>query len=84
MKVAEAESHPRAEALMEEIDVSKLTNKKVRTALGMPRGGFDVVKKVTEEGLCSYFGECSPSTKAYQTQGGRDLFFMRLQSFYWK
>ena len=43
IRVAEAEPHPQAEALMEEIDVTKITSKKVRTALGMPRGGFDVV-----------------------------------------
>ena len=81
LKVAEAESHPRAEALMEEIDVSKITNKKVRAALEMPRGGFDAVKKVTEEGLRSYFGEYSPSTKAYQAQGCRDVFFHEVAKF---
>ena len=36
-------------ALMEEIDVAKITNKKVRAVLEMPRGGFNTVKKVTEE-----------------------------------
>ena len=49
LKVAEAELHPHAEALMEEIDVSEITNKKVRAALEMPRGGFDDVKKVLED-----------------------------------
>ena len=75
LKVADVEPHPRVEALIEEIDVAKITDKKVRTALEMPRGGFDAVKNVTEEGLRSYFGEYSPSAKAYQTQGGRDVFF---------
>ena len=81
IKVAKAEPHPQAEALMEEIDVSKITNKKVRQALGMQRGGFDVVKKVSEEGLRSYFGEYSPSAKRYQTYGGRDEFFHEVARF---
>ena len=50
-------------------------------ALEMPRGGFDAVKKVTEEGFRSYFGEYSPSAKAYQTQGGRDEFFHEVAKF---
>ena len=75
LKVVDVEPHPHAEALMEEIEVSKITNKKVRTALGMRRGGFDTVKKVTEEGLRLYFSEYLHSAKAYQTQGGRDEFF---------
>ena len=81
MKVTEAKPHPCAEALMEEIDVSRITSKKVRQALGMPRGGFDAVKKVSEEGLRSYFGEYSTSAKAYQTYGGRDEFFHEVARF---
>ena len=81
LKVAEAEPHLRIEALMEEIDVSKITNKKVRTALEMPRGSFNAVKKVTKEGLRFDFGAYSPSAKAYQTQGGRDEFFHEVAKF---
>ena len=81
LKVAKAEPHPRVEAVMEEIDVSKITNKKVREALGMPRGGFDAVKKVSEEGLCFYFSEYSPSAKAYQAYGGGDEFFHQVARF---
>ena len=77
LKVAEAEPHPHAEVLKEEIDVSKITDKKVKEALEMPRGGLDDVKKVIEEGLRCYFGEYSPSAKAYQTQGGKDEFVGR-------
>ena len=39
------------------------------------------MKKVSEEGLRSYFGEYSPSAKAYQTQGGRDEFFHEVAKF---
>ena len=67
LKVVEAEPHLHVEALLEEIDVSKITNKKVRVALEMRREGFDAVKQVTEEGLRSYFGEYSPFAKTYQT-----------------
>ena len=70
IKVADAEPHPQAEALMQGIDVRKITTKKVRTTLQMQRGGFDVVKKVSEEALRSYFAEYSPLAKAYQTYGG--------------
>ena len=49
--------------------------------LEMSRGGFDVVQKVTKEGLRSYFSEYSPSAKAYQTYGGRDEFFHEVARF---
>ena len=81
LKVVETEPHPNAEALLAEIDVSTITNKKVRAVLEMPRGGFDAVNKVTEDVLRSYFGEYSPSAKAYQTQGGRDVFFHEVAKF---
>ena len=79
IKVAEAEPHPRADLLLQ-IDVSKITNKKVHSTL-MKREGFDVVQKLTKEVLRSYFGEYSPSTKAYQTQGGRDECFHEVTKF---
>ena len=47
----------------------------------MKRGGFDVVKKPSQEALWSYFGEYSPSAKAYQTYGGRDEFFHEVARF---
>ena len=47
----------------------------------MRREGFDAVKKVTKEGLRSYFGQYSPSAKAYKTQGGRDEFFHEVAKF---
>ena len=47
----------------------------------MPRGGFDVVQKPSSEALRSYFGEYSPSAKAYQTYGGRDEFFHDVARF---
>ena len=81
IKVAEAEPHPQAEALLQELDITKITTKKVRNALQMQRGGFDAVKKPTEEALQSYFGEYSPSAKAYQTNGGKDEFFHEVARF---
>ena len=39
------------------------------------------MKKVSEEGLRSYFGEYSPSAKAYQTYGGRDESFHEVARF---
>ena len=47
----------------------------------MSRGGFDAVKKPTEEALQSYFSEYSPSAKAYQTNGGKDEFFHEVARF---
>ena len=81
IKVAEADPHPQAEALVEELDNTKITPKKIRKTLQMPRGGFDAVKKPTPEVLQSYFGEYSPSAKAYQTYGGRDEFFHEVARF---
>ena len=81
IKVAEAEPHPQAEELVQQLDITKVTTKKIRNALQMPRGGFDAVKKPSSEALQSYFGEYSPSAKAYQTYGGRDEFFHEVARF---
>ena len=75
MKVAEVEPHPRAAKMLQQIDVSKITNKKVRSVLELKREGFDVVQKMDKDVLRSYFGEYSPSMKAFQMQGGADEFF---------
>ena len=82
LKVAEVEPHPRAEALMEEIDVSKITYKKVREVLGMPRGGFDAVKKVSEEGFAPTSENTRPPPKLNKHKEVGMSFFMKLQSFY--
>ena len=81
IRVAEADPHPQAEELVQELDITKITTKKVRNALQMPRGGFDAVQKPSSEALRSYFGEYSPSAKAYQTYGGRDEFFHEVARF---
>ena len=81
IRVAEADPHPQAEELVQQLDITKITTKKVRNALRMPRGGFDVVQKPSSEALRSYFGEYSPSAKAYQTYGGRDEFFHEVARF---
>ena len=43
INVAEAEPRPRAAKILQQIDVSKITNKKVRSALELKREGFDAV-----------------------------------------
>ena len=43
IKVAEADPHPQAEELLQDLDITKITTKKVRNALQMPRGGFNAV-----------------------------------------
>ena len=77
--MAEAKAHPQADALLQEIDGAGITTKKVKIALEMQRGGFDVVKKVTKVGLRSYFGEYSPPAKHMEV--GMN-FSMRLLDFY--
>ena len=81
IKVAEAEPHPNADTLIQQIHVTSITTKKVRTALQLRRGGFDVVQKVSDDNLRSYFGAYSPSAKAYQTYGGRNLFCHEVARF---
>ena len=66
---------------MQQIDVYKITNKKVRSALELKREGFDVVQKMDKDVLKSYFGEYSPSAKAFQTQEGEDEFFHEVAKF---
>ena len=83
LKVAEEEPHPRAKALMEEIDVSNITNKKI-PALEMPRGGFDVVKKVTEEVCAPTSENIRPPPKHTRHKEVGMNSFMKLQIFYWK
>ena len=65
LKVADADPHPHASKIIQQIDVAKVTNKQVRKVLSLKREGFDVVQKMNKGILSSYFGEYSPSTKAY-------------------
>ena len=69
IKVAEAEPHPQAEELVQQLDITKVTTKKIRNALQMPRGGFDAVKKPSSEALQSYFGDMlvNPFTQTEET-----------------
>ena len=76
LKVAEAEPHPSAQALMEEINVSKITYKKVREVLRMPRGGFDAVKKVSEEGFAPTSENTRPPPKRIKHKEVGMSFFM--------
>ena len=66
---------------MQQIDIAKITNKQVRRILNLKREGFDAVLKMDKETLRSYFGEYSPSTKAFQTMGGQDEFFHEVAKF---
>ena len=66
-QVEEAEPHPRATELLQQINVSKITNKKVCRMLNLRREGFDTVQEMDKDMLRSYFREYSPSTKAFQT-----------------
>ena len=75
IQVAEAEPHPRVAEILQQISVSKITNKKVRSALELKWEGFNVVQKMDKDVLRSYFGEYSPSAKAFQTQRAEDEFF---------
>ena len=49
--------------------------------LQLRRGGFYAVQKVSDDSLRSYFSAYSPSAKAYQTYGGRNLFFHEVARF---
>ena len=49
--------------------------------MNLKREGFDTVQKMDKDLLRSYFGEYSPSAKAYQTQGGEDEFFHDVTKF---
>ena len=69
ISIAEAEPHPNVAELLQQIDISKITNKQVRRTLKLKREGFDDVQKMDKATLLSYFGEYSPSTKAFQTLG---------------
>ena len=81
ISIAEAEPHPNVAELLQQIDISKITNKQVRRTLKLKREGFDVVQKMDKDTLRSYFGKYSPSAKAFQTMGGQDEFFHELAKF---
>ena len=65
IKVEEAEPHPCAAEILQQINVSKITNKKVRSALEFKRECFDAVQKMDKDVLRSYVGDYSPSTKPF-------------------
>ena len=81
INVAEAEPHPNVAELLQQIDISKVTNKQVRRTLKLKREGFDVVQKMDKDTLRSYFREYSPSAKTFQTLGGQDEFFHEVAKF---
>ena len=81
INVAEAEPHSNVVELLKQIDISKITNKQIRRTLKLKREGFDVVQKMDKDTLRSYFGEYSPSAKAFQTLGGEDEFFYEVAKF---
>ena len=81
IQIAEASPHPNAAEIAQQIDIAKITNKQVRRILNLKREGFDAVQKMDKETLRSYFGEYSPSAKAFQTMGGQDEFFHEVAKF---
>ena len=81
IRIAEASPHPNAAEIAQQIDIAKITNKQVRRILNLKREGFDAVQKMDKETLRSYFGEYSPSAKAFQTMGGQDEFFHEVAKF---
>ena len=81
IQIAEAFPHPNAVEITQQIDIAKITNKQVRRILNLKREGFDAVQKMDKETLRSYFGEYSPSAKAFQTMGGHDEFFHEVAKF---
>ena len=81
MQVVDAEPHPHVAEIMQQIDVAKVTTKKVRRCLNLKTVGFDSMEKLKPEVLRSYFGEYSPSAKAYKTHGGRDEVFQEVAKF---
>ena len=81
MQVVDAEPHPHVAEIMQQIDVAKVTNKKVRRCLNLKRACFDSMEKLKSEVLRSYFGAYSPSAKAYNTHGGKDEFFQEVAKF---
>ena len=81
IRIAKASPHPNAAEIVQQIDIAKITNKKVRRILNLKREWFDAVQKMDKETLQSYFGEYSPSAKAFQTMGGQDEFFHEVAKF---
>ena len=74
LKIAYAEPHLHAAQIIQQIDITRITNKQVRLLLNLKREGFDTMQQLDPDVLRSYFGAYSPSAKAYQTQGGEDEF----------
>ena len=81
MQFADAEPHPHVAEIMQQIDVAKVTTKKVRRCLNLKTVGFDSMEKLKSEVLRSYFGAYSPSAKAYKTHGDKYEFFQEVAKF---
>ena len=78
LRTEDLEPHPQVEEIMKEIDVDKITNKQMRR---MKKEGYDEMDTLKADILQSYFSEYSPSLKAYETQGGDNLFFHDVVKF---
>ena len=81
INVFEGEPHLNVAELLQQINISKITDKQVRRTLKLKREGFDVVQKMDKDTLRSYFREYSPSAKAFQMFGGQDEFFHEVATF---
>ena len=74
IQIVEAEPHPQAAKVVKEFNVDKISNQQVRQNL--KKEGYNIMDSLETEVLESYFGPYSPSTKLYQTYGGKDVSFM--------
>ena len=77
----DSELHSRTTQIIQQINITRITNIQVRRLLNLKRDGFDAMQKLDPNVLRSYFGAYSPSAKVYQTKGGEDEFFHEVAKF---
>ena len=75
LRIADAPPHDEPKHVTATINLSEITEGTVQALTGLQAGGLQSVECPSNEILFEYFGEYSLSSKAYQTQGGKDLLF---------
>ena len=75
LRIADAPPHEEPEQVAATIDLSKIMEGTILTVTGLQAGGLQSVEIPSNKIMSEYFGEYSLNSKAYRTQGGKDLLF---------
>ena len=75
LRIEEAPPHEEPEKVAKKIDLEEITEEAIRALIGWLEGGLYSIENPSPETLSKFFGEYSLASKAYRTQGDKNLWF---------